>query len=128
MYQRNNMHRLLLPSLVHNPRAVCLPLLDKHLILPLRYINSIHPPTWLDTESSPCTPRRRPIDSRHIDILARVKLERRLGTVHLEVDLAVWVVRRDELVQGRSARVDGDGAGVLWVEDKDVVDVGFGGA
>lgn len=118
----------LLPSLVYNPRSICLPLLQHHLVLPFRHIHSIHPPTRLHAEPSACTSRRCALDSRNIDIFPRIKLERGFSAVHLEVNFAVRVEGFDELLQGRVPRVDGDGPGVLWVQDENVINIGFAGA
>lgn len=44
------------------------------------------------------------------------------------MDLAIRMERLHQLIEGRFARVDGDIARFLGIENKDIVDVGFGSA
>lgn len=119
---------LLLPSLVHNTRAVRLPLLQQRLALPLRDVERIDITTGLDAEPAPRGPSSGAAHGGDVDVLARVELEGGLGAIDLEVDARGRVVGGDETRQGPGAGVEGHGGGGGFVEDEAVIDVWLGGA
>ena len=114
--------RLLLPRAVHDAAAVRLALLQQHLALPLVPVARVAPPTGFDAEAAAGTARGHAGHLGHVDVLARVELERGLGAEDLEVDLGLGVLGANELGQRRSAGVNGDVVGRL-VDDEAVVDI-----
>lgn len=99
-------------------------LLENHLRLVLRDVDGVDVTTGLDTEAGARSPSRQVVYGWDINVLAGVELEAWLGGVDLEVDLALRVVRGNELLKGRRPRVDGDVA-TVGVGDEAVVDVGL---
>ena len=121
-------HPLLLPSPIHDPTPVRLPLLQQNHTLPLRHITSINPATRLNAKPTPLPPSGRALNSRHLNILPRIKLESGLGGEDLEVNSRLGVVSRDMKGEGAcGAGVEGHGSRVR-VGDEAVVDVGVDGA
>lgn len=118
-----NISHSLLPRLIHSLATKHLPLLQKHLVPPLRLINRIHIPTRLHTEARTLSLRRPTINLWDVNVLARVELEGRLGAVHFQMQASAAVVELREAAQGQAARVQGD-LGRVGFHDEDVVDVG----
>lgn len=67
--------------------------------------------------------RRSAINRGHIDILTRVKLERRLGTVHFQMQARTGVAELGKLAKGQTACVEWDLCRVCF-HYEDVVDMG----
>lgn len=65
---------------------------------------------------------RRTIDRGHIDVLASVELEGRLGAVHLEMQTRAGVAELRQAAQRQATSVQGYLAGI-GLQHKDVVDV-----
>lgn len=116
---------LLLPSLVHILAAKDLPLLQCHHVAPLGLVDGIHETAGLHTESGALAVRWGTLNPRHIDILASVELEGRLGAVHLEVQPGAGVAELGQPAYWQAARVEGDLARV-GLHDEDVVNVRLG--
>lgn len=114
---------LITPPPIHNPTPIHLPLPQHNLPPPLRPINRIHKPTRLYTEPTPGTPSLYALHLRDINILPRIKLERRLRSQDLEMDLRFRMIRGDDRMQRFRARVNWDLRGFRRVDDKAVVDI-----
>ena len=118
------------PSPIPTPSAPNLSLPQQALpppLLPLR----IHIPRRLHRDARPRPLGRDLLPApalqlRHVDVFARVELERRLRARDLEVQARRRVRQADEGAQGQGARVERDDAG--RVEDEAVVEGRGGGA
>jgi hypothetical protein len=112
------------PPTVNDLAAILLPLLEDRGRPSLRNVDSVHVAARLNAEARARASGWQTFDSRHVDVLARVELEAGLCRVNLEVDLGVWVVGGDDLLEGRGARVERDGLRV-GVDHEAVVNIGF---
>lgn len=90
---------LIRPSLINNSSTVCITLLQRYLVLPLRDVDGVDVASWLAAETTACYSRGLALDLRHVDTNARVELEGRLGAQNLEVYTGARVVGLE--VQGQ---------------------------
>ena len=75
------------PGLVHDLATVFLALLQDHHVAPIRLVDRIDKATGLDAKSREGLAGRISLHGRHVGALAGIELERRLGTVNLQVDV-----------------------------------------
>ena len=120
----------LLPSRIPTPGAPGTPLLEQALPPPLTPL-CIHIPRRLhrNAGSRPSCRNLLPVTTlqiRHVDVFARIELERGLRARDVEVQLRRRVGEADKGAQRQVARVERDDVG--RIEDEAVVEGGGGGA
>lgn len=117
-----------LPGLENDFAPVDLPLFDHGHTLPLTYVGRIDISTRFDAESRTGPSGWRAVRAgSDVQMLARVKLERRVRREHVEVQLRRGVVEARASLQRGQTRVWRHSRGV-GVQHKAVVDIGLCGA
>jgi hypothetical protein len=117
------------PSPVNVARSKLPTFLQDNLGLPLIYVHGVHETTRLNAETTSRTTSRHVLDSRNVDVLARVELERGLRAENLEVNAIVRVVCRDQLGQRLRSGIQRHRAGGgSRVDHKAVINVGLYGS
>lgn len=119
--------RLSLPAPVDRAATEKLALLERDHRSPFLFVDRIDISACFNAHAATRTSGRLAIHLWDIDLRAAVELECRLGTERLEVELSVWVVKADELVQRFGTRVNLD-TGWVVVDNEAVVGLGSFGA
>jgi hypothetical protein len=110
------------PTLVNDLGAVLLTLLEDHLVLVLRNVDSVDVTAGLYAETGARFPGWDTVDFGNIDEVACVELEGRLGGGDFKMNLAFRVVERSDLLQRLRASVNRD-ALRIGIDDEAVVDL-----